>query len=194
MAFCTCNWPAGSPRTVAAASPAGSMCVTIRVTPGKALPHGPLELGRLAVGLVQPQRIAHFQVQFQPPLPVLFINADAMGAQAVPGGQQADNRGYVFRAGGNRLDVDHHVGAGLDRRAAAASTWWAMSCARSKAAACPTASVTSAKIAGPLRRSRSRVTSSTPGTCLAAAGNVVLQAGGHTVQQVVHRLFGPAAG
>ncbi len=53
-----------------------------------------------------------------------------------------------------------------------------MSCARSNAAVWPTASVTSAKISGPLRRRRSRVTSSTPGTCLAAAATSSCRAPG----------------
>ena len=64
-----------------------------------------------------------------------------------------------------------------------------MSCARSNAAAWPTASVTSAKISGPLRRSRSRVTCSTPGTCPAAAATLLVQPLRHAVQQIVDRLL-----
>ena len=145
------------------------MCVTIRVTPGQALPQRPLKLRRLAVGLVQQQRIAHLQVQFQPPLPVLLVNADAVGAQAVAGGQQADDRGDVLLSGGDRLDVNHHVGVGQDRVHGALRPR-----GRCRAPA-------RRRRRGPRRASRrrrsparcgaaaSRVTSSTPGTCSSGA-------------------------
>ena len=58
--------------------------------PGISGPHVVLELRRLAVGLFQAQRFLHFEVQFQPPPAVLFVEADGVGPQAVPGRQHAD--------------------------------------------------------------------------------------------------------
>ena len=61
------------------------------------------------MGLVQQQRLAHFQVQFQPALPILLVDAHAMRPEAMPRGQQADDRRNVLFAGSNGLDVNHHV-------------------------------------------------------------------------------------
>ncbi len=45
---------------------------------GQRAAHVALELGRLSVGLVEKERFADFEVQFEPPLPVLFVDAHSM--------------------------------------------------------------------------------------------------------------------
>ena len=82
--------------------------------PRHAGPHVILEQRGLAMGLFERERLGHLQVQFQPALRVLLVKADGMRPEAPPGGKDADLRGDVVVAQGQRLGVDHHVGAGHD--------------------------------------------------------------------------------
>ena len=82
--------------------------------PRHAAPHVILEQRGLAMGLFQRERLGHLQVQFQPTLRVLLVKADGMRPEAPPGGKDADLRGDVVVAQGQRLGVDHHVGVGHD--------------------------------------------------------------------------------
>ena len=66
------------------------------------------------MGLIQRERFGHLQVQFQPTLRVLLVKADGVRAEAPPRGKDADLRGDVVVAQGQRLGVNHHVGVRHD--------------------------------------------------------------------------------
>jgi len=78
----------GSAGSIAESWPVGSRWVTIRATPGDRFAERPLEVGRLAMGLFERQRLVHLKVEFQ--RAALLISVDANSVRAQPGAERRE--------------------------------------------------------------------------------------------------------
>ncbi len=178
-----CDW------IVAAASPAGSMCVTMRCKPGSASRKACSNALACRWASSKTSDSFHLQVQLQPALGAFFVDADAVCPQSVAGGQQPDFGCDVFLAAGGGFHVHHHVGLGQNRCARCLRRRWRYRGFVRRRPSGRRPSVTSAKTSGPLRRRRTWRTSSTPGTLRTAASTFCCRPDGNTVQQIFDRFF-----
>ena len=156
--------------------------------PRHAGPHVILERRGLAMGLLQRERLGHFQVQFQPTLRVLVVKADGMGPRPRRAARMRTCvvMSWSARASGSAWTTTSAPGTTV-RTASAASS--AISWARSKLIVWPTESVMSAKTSDPARRMRTLVTASTPLHLPGGVRHLVAQIVGDAVQEVVDRLL-----